>query len=342
MKLRLFAQWPVAIGALIAAPILSAQATQTASKAAPGKETKSWTMPRTVDGQPDLRGVWTNATVTPLERPAEFAGKEFFTPAEAAAWAKRVTDRSNVDKRPTDVEADVAAAYNEAWWDRGTQVTGTLRTSLISDPKDGKLPPMTAEGKARAAAAAEQRRLHLNEGPETRGLGERCLHMTQIGPPMMPGSYNNNYQIFQTKDTVAILIEMLHSVRIIRLNDRLNDTSHLPPTLRQWMGDSVGHWEGDTLVVDTTNFNDKTRFRGTSENLHLTERFTRTDPNTILYEFTVNDPSTYTRPWTVQMTMSHSDSKVYEYACHEGNYGMIGILSAARAEEKAAAEKAAK
>ena len=338
MKLRLFARWPVAVAAIIAAPILGAQATQTVPKGSADKESRAWSTPRTVDGQPDLRGVWTNATVTPLERPAEFAGKEFFTPAEAAAWAKRVTDRNNVDKRGNDVEADVAAAYNEAWWDRGTQVTGTLRTSLISDPKDGKLPPMTAEGRARAAAAAEQRRLHLNEGPESRGLGERCLHMTQIGPPMMPGSYNNNYQIFQTKDTVVILIEMLHSARIIPLNDR----AHLPSTLRQWMGDSVGHWEGNTLVVDTTNFNDKTRFRGTSEKLHLTERFTRTGPKTILYEFTVDDPSTYARPWTVQMTMSQSDSKVYEYACHEGNYAMTGILSAARAEESAASEKAAK
>jgi len=338
MKLRLFARWPVAVAAIIAAPILGAQATQTVPKGSAGKESRAWSTPRTVDGQPDLRGVWTNATVTPLERPAEFAGKEFFIPAEAAAWAKRVTDRNNVDKRGNDVEADVAAAYNEAWWDRGTQVTGTLRTSLISDPNDGKLPPMTAEGRARAAAAAEQRRLHLNEGPESRGLGERCLHMTQIGPPMMPGSYNNNYQIFQTKDTVVILIEMLHSARIIPLNNR----AHLPSSLRQWMGDSVGHWEGNTLVVDTTNFNDNTRFRGTSEKLHLTERFTRTAPKTILYEFTVDDPATYARPWTVQMTMSHTDSKVYEYACHEGNYAMIGILSAARAEEKAAAEKAAK
>jgi hypothetical protein len=304
---------------------------------APGQglaDKKVWTPPRTADGQTDLQGVWTNATITPLERPADLSGKAFFAPSEVAAYEKQVVENANVDRRRSDVTADVGLAYNEAWWDRGTHVVKTLRTSLIVDPADGKIPALTPDGERRAAAVAEQRRLHPADGPEDRGLTERCILWPTAGPPMMPSAYNNNYQIFQGPGYVAIMVEMIHDVRIIPLDGR----PHLPSNVRQWLGDARGHWEGNTLVVETTNFTGKTRFRGSSENLHLTERFTRTDPDTILYEYTVNDPATWTKPWTAQVTMTKSDSRVYEYACHEGNYGMTGILQGARADEKNSAK----
>jgi len=310
----------------------------TAVMAASTAAQKTWTPPRTADGQPDLEGVWSNATITPLERPADLAAKAFFAPSEVAAYEKRVVENANVDRRRSDITADVGLAYNEAWWDRGTHVVKTLRTSLIVDPADGKIPALTAEGERRAAAVAEQRRLHPADGPEDRGLTERCILWPTAGPPMMPSAYNNNYQIFQGPGYVAIMVEMIHDVRIIPLDGR----PHLPSNVRQWLGDSRGHWEGNTLVVETTNFTNKTRFRGSSEDLHLTERFTRTDPDTILYEYTVNDPATWTKPWTAQVTMTKSDSRVYEYACHEGNYGMVGMLEGARAEEKNSAKAGAK
>jgi hypothetical protein len=317
----------VSVG-VMAVAIAGVTAQSSPGQAAASK--KNWTPPRTADGQPDLQGVWNNATITPLERPAELAGKAFFTEAEAAAYEKQVVENANVDRRRSDVATDVALAYNEAWWDRGTKVVKTLRTSLIVDPADGKLPALTTDGQKRAAALAEQRRLHPADGPESRSLTERCILWSTAGPPMMPSAYNNNYQIFQAPEYVAIAVEMIHDVRIIPLNSR----PHLPSNVRQWLGDSRGHWEGNTLVVETTNFTDKTKFRGSSENMHLTERFTRSDPDTILYEFTVDDPATYTKAWTAQVTMSRSQSRVYEFACHEGNYGMVGILAGARAEEK--------
>jgi hypothetical protein len=281
-------------------------------------------------GQHDLQGIWTNATITPLERPAELAGKQFFTEAEAAVYERQVALRNDVDKRPSSVESDVALGYNAAWWDRGTRIVKTRRTSLIVDPADGKIPALTADGETRAAALAERGSKHPADGPEDRSLGERCLLWPTGGPPMMPGPYNSNYQILQIPGYVVILIEMIHDVRIIPLDGR----PHLPSSVRLWMGDSRGHWEGDTLVVDTTNFTGKTHFRGTSENLHLIERFSRSDASTILYEFTVDDPATFTKPWTAQMTLSKAVGRIYEYACHEGNYGMAGILAGARAEEK--------
>jgi hypothetical protein len=205
---------------------------------------------------------------------------------------------------------------------------------LVVDPPDGKIPPLTPDGERRAAALAAERREHGTDGPEYRSLNERCLLWATGGPPMMPGPYNDNYQILQTPDAVVILIEMIHDVRIIPLDSQTSARPHLPSSVRQWMGDSRGHWEGNTLVVDTTNFTGKTRFRGASENLHLIERFTRTAPGTILYEFTVDDPSTFTRQWTAAMTMSQSSQPIYEYACHEGNYAMGGILGGARADER--------
>jgi hypothetical protein len=303
-----------------------------------------WTPLRTADGQPDLEGVWNNGTITPMERPPELAQKAFFTEAEAAAYEKQVVENFNSDRRRSDAGTDLAFAYNDAWWDRGTKVVKTRRTSLIVDPADGRLPPLNVSGQKRAAALAEYTKIHPADGPQNRLLSERCLIWPTAGPPMLPVVYNNNYQIFQAPGYVSIEIEMIHDVRIIPLDGR----PHLPSNVRQWLGDSRGHWEGNTLVVETTNFIDKTQFPrqisstgsqtanlpSASEKMRVIERFTRTDPETILYEFTVDDPEIYTKPWTAQLTMWKSQSRLYEYACHEGNYGMAGILAGARAEER--------
>jgi len=306
--------------------------TSVAAKPAAAKTEKSWTPPRTADGKPNLEGVWSFATLTPLERPKEFAGKAYLTDKEAAEFAKRTMDRNNKDSRGGGGDADVSRAYNDAWWDFGQRASN--QTSLIIDPADGKLPALTPEGQKKAAArqAARNRPAY---GPEDRSLGERCILGFNSGPPMMPSAYNNNVEIFQTRDTVAILNEMVHNARMVPLDGRPHGT------IRQWVGDSRGHWEGNTLVVDTINFtNDGTGVRvPTDENYHLTERFTLRDANTLIYEFTVDDPTMQTKPWTASVPMVRSNQAMYEYACHEGNYGMMGILTAARAEDKAAASK---
>jgi|ERR1051326_6004383 hypothetical protein len=292
--------------------------------------------PRTSDGHPDLQGIWTNATLTPLERPREFANKAFFTAEEAAAYEKRLLVEGDRDRRDGSAEADVGRAYNEAWFDRGTKLVASRRTSLIVDPPDGRVPPLKPEAQAKQSARNEFRRQHVNDGPEYQALPVRCILWGTAGPPMLPGPYNNYYQIFQTPTYVAIAIEMIHEVRIIPLDGR----PHLDKNIRQWMGDSRGHWEGQTLVVDTTNFTDKTNFRGADENLHLVERFTRVDANTIRYEFTVDDPTAFTKPWTAEIPMTKAPGPLYEYACHEANYSMTNMLAAARAAERKAAEGA--
>ena len=296
---------------------------------------KPWTAPRTPDGHPDFQGVWTNVTITPLERPNDLAGKQFLTEAEAAAYEKQTVERNNADRRDVPAEVDVGRAYNDFWWDRGTKVVKTRRTSLVIDPPDGKVPPLTPAAQQRIQAARAEARQHPADGPEDRALSERCILWPTAGPPMLPSFYNNNYQIVQGPGYVAIMVEMIHDVRIIPTDG----SKHLPSTVRLWMGDPRGHWEGDTLVVDTTNFTSKTAFRGSTENLHLLERFTRVDPDTILYEFTVDDPATFTKPWTAQIPMNRSEGPVFEYACHEGNYAMVDMLSGARADEKKAAGK---
>ena len=296
---------------------------------------KTWTAPRTPDGQPDLQGIWSNATITPLERPKELAGKQFFTEQEAGEYEKRILQESNKDRRDGDREADVGRAYNDAWWDRGTRVVPTRRTSMVVDPADGRVPALTPAAQQREAARIEALRRPAR-GPEDRGLPERCIQWPTAGPPMLPSAYNNNYQILQTPGYVVILIEMIHDVRIIPLDGR----PHLASSIRQWLGDSRGHWEGDELVVDTTNFTDKTPFRGSDRNLHLVERFKRIDAETILYRFTVDDPTAFTKPWSGEAPMTRTPGPIYEYACHEGNYGMTNILSGARADEKAAEEAA--
>lgn len=303
----------------------------------PARKAKNSALPRTSDGHPDLQGIWTNATITPLERPAQFAGKLTASDEDAAKFEHQNNDNLYVDRRSSDAERDRDHAYNSLFFDRGTElarVDGVKRTSLIIDPPDGKLPPLTPEAKKRNAA--RQAALQRFDRPQDRPLGERCLvgFGSTSGPPMMPVLYNNNYQIVQTPTSVMILVEMVHDVRYIHM-DR---TTHLAPQVRQWLGDSIGHWEGDTLVVDTANFTDKTRFRGTSENLHVVERFTLVEPGTILYRVTIDDPTTFTKPWTLEYPFLATRGPIYEYACHEGNYAMPDILGGARREEKMAVE----
>ena len=295
-------------------------------------QSKPWTPPRTPDGQPDIQGTWTNATLTPLERPAEFAGKQVLTEAEVAEYEKRMAVQNDRDRRDGNAEVDAGRAYNDFWFERGTKVVGDSRTSLIVDPPDGRIPALTPEAQTKAAARAQHRKLHPADGPEDLGLPSRCLLWPTAGPPMLPGGYNNNYQIVQAPGYVMILVEMIHDARIIPLDGR----PHVPQNIRQWMGDSRGRWEGNTLVVETTNFTGKTNFRNSGEKLRLVERFTRTAPDAIAYEFTVEDETSFVRPWTAKLPMRKTEGPLYEYACHEGNYGLEGILAGARAEEKKA------
>jgi hypothetical protein len=306
------------------------------------------TIPRSPDGHPDLQGTWTNATVTPFQRPKELGAKQFFTAEEAAAFEKQRVEQGNVDRIDGERGASDLArrAYNNFWTDRGTHVASTMRTSLVMDPPDGRVPPFTPEAQKRHDAFHAQQALHPSDGPEDRLLTERCILFGAAGPPMLPEPYNNNYQIVQSRGLLAIAVEMNHETRLILLDGG----PHLPPQIRQWTGDSRGHWEGDTLVVDSTNFkfNDQSRFGVgyldgmTDENLHVVERFRRTDPNTIVYRATIDDPSVYTKPWTVELSMTKRTDRLYEYACHEGNYAMTDMLSGARADEKKAGHSGAK
>lgn len=296
---------------------------------------KAWTPPRTPDGQPDLQGVWTNATLTPLERPAEFAGKEFLTEQEAADYVKRTLQRVNTDRRDGGAQVDVGRSYNEFWRDRGNGLVADRRTSLIIDPPDGKIPPYTPEAQKRVDDNRAWLREHATDGPEDRSLAERCIAWTTAGPPMLPGPYNNDLQIVQAPGYVAILNEMIHDTRVIPLDGR----PHVSQNIHEWMGDSRGHWEGNTLVVDTTNFNSEYSFRGSDSNLHLIERFTRVSPGVIQYEFTVDDPTTFIKTWTARIPLNKTSERVYEYACHEGNYALADILAGARDAEKRAAGK---
>ena len=287
---------------------------------------------RTAWGDPDLQGMWTNSTITPLERPGTLAGREFLTEGEASALDQAETVRA--DQRATrNTTADVDGAYNQFWWERGKTLP-TRRTSLVVDPADGRIPALTPEGQKRAVAVAQATR-NLARGAEDRNLAERCLTR---GAPKLPGGYNNNVHILQTPQYVAILQEMIHEVRVIPLDGR----PHLSDGVRQWMGDSRGRWEGDTLVVDITNYHDLVMFnsynccRGAGRNLHIVERYRRTAGDTIDYQFTVEDPTTFTKRFAIALPLMATKGPLYEYACHEGNYGMVGILSGARAQEKAA------
>ena len=304
---------------------LAAQASTAKATAA----AKPYTPPRTADGQPDLQGIWNSATATPLERPKELEGKAFFTEQEAAAYEKQYIERSNTDRplRPGDT-----GTYNEFWWEHGTQVQSDRRTSLVVDPPNGRVPPLTPEAQKKADAALASRPLRqaLEAAPNTwEDLTLRIVASSRP-QPQLP-TQNNNIQILQGPGYVAIVQEEIHETRIIPLDGR----PHLSKSLRQWEGDPRGHWEGNTLVVDTTNFTDKTSFGGSNASLHLVERYTRLDADTIEFRFTVEDSTTWTRPWTAAVTWRKGVG-LYEYACHEGNYATKHSLSGARAQEKAA------
>jgi hypothetical protein len=363
-------------GAWLAAGSLAAQAAKPAARA----PAKPWIAPRTPDGKPDLSGFYDVATMTPVERPAG-VDRLVLTPQEAAALEKYEYERQVKNDAPISGDraappvggenttpksyleflekfgGGAVGGYNNFWLAGGmtvVRVDGQARSSLVIDPPDGKVPPMKPEATKRNAALAARGAVRPDadesaaaagppgafDGPELRPLAERCLlgFGSTSGPPTLPNYfYNNMKQIVQTKDTVLILNEMVHDARVIRMN-----AEHLPSTIRKWMGDSVGKWEGDTLVVDTTNFTSKTQFRGSSENLHVVERFTRTGPKTILYRFTVDDPSTWDRPWTGEYPWNATSENLYEYACHEGNYSLEGMLRGARQKEAEDAKKTAK
>ena len=284
-------------------------------------------------GAPNLQGVWDFGSVTALERPAALAGKEFLTDEDVADLeAQAAAGRVDRPPRPGD-----PGSYNQFWFARGTTVAGTRRTSLIVDPPAGRLPPYTREGKARMAVREEARR--RNAGPEDRDVDERCILGFNSGPPMLPGAYNNFVQVFQGPGYVAILNEMVHDVRLVSLDDR----PPLPQQIRQWKGDSRGQWEGDTLVIETANFMalgtahpapNMERLEALGPQLHLTEYFSRFDGDTLAYAFTIDDSTAFARPWTVETTMTKTPNPLYEYACHEGNYGLLNILAGARAEAR--------
>jgi hypothetical protein len=292
----------------------------------PAPATSGWKAPRTPDGRPDLQGVWTNATTTPLERPRNLGAKEFFTEEEAAELRKRAAQVTPTVERSGEVHYD----FQQFGLDRSQALIAfSLRTSMIVGP-EGRVPPLTPEAQKRAADRAEQLKGHEFDGPETRPIGERCLVLPNEGPPMMPAGYNSYLQIIQSPGYVSILQEMIHDMRVIPITDR----PHLPAGVRRWLGDSRGRWEGDTLVVDTRNFTDKTNFRGSRGDLHVVERFTPVDSDTIRYEFTVDDATTWTKPWSAELLLKREAGRIFEFACHEGNYGIANTLKGARAIEK--------
>ena len=288
---------------------------------------QTWSSPRMPDGHPDLQGFWTNASITPMERPRELGAKEFFTDEEAAEDRKRaLVPASTAQRSGTEAHYE----FTQFGLDRTQfQIAYSMRTSMIVGP-DGRVPPLTPEAQQRNADRAANAKGHEFDGPESRGIQERCIVWGNEGPPMLPPGYNSYLQIVQAPGYVAILQEMIHDLRIIPLDGR----PHASQSVRRWLGDSRGRWEGDTLVVDTTNFTDKTNFRGSRENLHVVERFTRLDANTIRYEFTVDDATTWTRPWSAELPLVKDKGPIYEYACHEANYGMANNLKGARATEK--------
>ena len=327
-------RYPAAIGAalVLSAGVLAPGAAPAQPAAAEGAA------PRTAWGAPDLNGVWDFRTLTPFERPEALADQAVFTPEEAAQFE---ADRLAAFAVRDDQEpADVVGNYNQFWFDPGNRVSETRQTSLVTDPPDGRVPPLSADAAARREAQQAARDGVNRHSPTPGGWVEdlgpgmfavRCLLGFNSGPPMTPGGYNQNLQVFQTEDHVVLLNEMVHSSRVIPLDGR----PRLDDGLRQWMGDSRGRWDGDTLVVETTNFLRETSFRGgvTTADLHLVERFTRVSEGTLMYQVTVNDPNAWDRPWSYQIPMVKNDQPLFEYACHEGNYGLYNILAGAVVQE---------
>jgi hypothetical protein len=315
----------------LALPVaLAAQADKgPAPKAAP----KTSAIPRTADGKPDLQGTWDFAQLTPFERPDTLAGKSSFASDDEAEEFAQATQakKPNMDRRDGGAAADVERAYNDFWWDFGSRVA--KQTSLVVDPANGRVPPLTAAASARAEQRRGQGQRYDN--PEERPLAERCILGFNSGPPMVPSAYNNNMQLVQTRDSVLIFNEMIHSARVIDLRR----TSHLAQDVRPLTGDSIGHWEGDTLVVDTTNFLKEGGFRGASANMHLIERFSLDGQNTLRYKFTVDDPATWTASWTASIPMARTSEQIFEYACHEANYGLENVLKGGRYRDQRGATK---
>jgi hypothetical protein len=334
-------RWLASVGALaVVVSVVSRSPAPVVAQTRSSSTTKAWNAPLAPDGHVDLQGVWDFSTITPLERPGDLRDKPVFTDEEAAAFEREENRRQNRDlidpkKGGGQYLPGSVIPYNEVWYERGDKIIGSKRTSLIVDPPDGRIPPLTTAAQqkidAQAAAAREEQLGRVRaDSWEERSLADRCILGFNAGPPMTPGAYNNHVQIVQTAGYVVLVTEMVHDVRIVQVDGR----PHLPPRLRQYKGDSRGHWEGPTLVIDTTNFLRETSFRGSSADMHLVERLTRVDADTLVYEFRVEDPKTWTRPWAANVPMKKVAGPIYEYACHEGNYAMRNILSGARAQER--------
>jgi hypothetical protein len=334
----------------IAAAIVLLLSASNALAVDPPKLAPGYKVPRTPDGRPDLQGNWSNATLTTLERPGQFKSRAL-SPEEAEQIEGGAAKHVEENAKPTDPKLGIKdlptdcgygftgtnCGYNNFWVDRGDKViaiNGEKRSSIIVEPADGKMPGFTAT--ARQRMASRPRRGGAYDGPEVRSLGERCLMSfgSSAGPPMLPLMYNNTYTIVQTPDAIMIEVEMVHDVRIVRMKGE-----SLPPDVKRWMGDSRGRWEGDTLVIETTNFHPLQSFRGASGNMKVIERLTRVSPQQIVYQFTVEDPTTFTQPFSGELPFNATRDNLYEYACHEGNYALPGILAGAREEERAAAAK---
>ena len=285
--------------------------------------------PRNRNGHADLQGVWDFRSLTPLERPDALGQRDTFNAEEAAEFTEERLTALDADKVGPDGRIPLSGGYNDFWYDYGRTLTDDRRTSLVVDPANGQIPALSPSARTRANQRREalQRDAH---GPEDRGAFERCILGFNAGPPMNPSAYNNNMQIFQTDNHFVILTEMVHDVRIIPIDGH----NHLPERVRQWKGDSKAHWDDDTLVVETKNFTNKTSFRGSGLNMLLNERFTRAAPDTLLYEYTIHDADSFARSWSVAVPMKTSEEPLYEYACHEGNYGMLNLMLSARAEDR--------
>ncbi len=312
-----------------------------------GQSTDAQAAPRTAWGEPDLQGIWDFRTITPLQRPEERGDQEFLTEEEAASLEQDAVDRAlrlwESEARRTEAGGSVGG-YNNFWMDQGTKPIETRRTSLIVDPPTGRLPDLSAVGQQRTDARREYLEAHAADSYVDRNTSDRCIVGFNAGPPITPLAYNQNMQLFQTPDHVVIYTEMVHTPRVVPLDGR----PALDADVRLWSGDSRGRWEGDTLVIETANFNDKRQWiplgsaaagMGTTAKMTLVERIRRVDGDTLEYTFTVTDPETWSSPWTASMPMRRTDAPLFEYACHEGNYSMVGILAGMRAEELAAADE---
>jgi hypothetical protein len=332
MRHRFVASLGLAVG-------LAVVATLNLQVVAQNRAGKPYAPPRMADGKPDMQGVWSFAVITPFQRDEKLGDRTVLTDEEINRIESQNAARSVAADDPNRKRgaSDVSTAYNDFWYDRGTKVAGSKQSSIVIDPPNGRIPPVNAKGRARQEAAAAARKalaMGPSDNPENRGLAERCIIGFNAGPPFAPSAYNNNIQVVQAKDYVVIVNEMVHDARIVPTDGR----PHAPKNIRPWLGDSRGRWEGDTLIVETTNFSEKNLPRGGSVNLRLIEKFTRTSPDVLTYEFTLIDADTWDVPWTGRIPLEKIKEPIYEYACHEANYGMDGILKGTREEEARAAK----